>query len=379
MSKYTTEVRYICEEAAGLSDSTGFNDIESVITEAAPNVFNFNFPVFDEQYRLPLEKTILRHFYTREISDETVGLWKLRLWDKLNLIMPYYNKLYLSETLEFNPLYDVDYTRTSTTELDGSSTQNDTESTNRTANSEIESTGTSANTETRNLTDKQTGTDTTTNDTTVTDTKNLTDQTTGTSTVTNTGTVLEERDLEDTHSGTNSKTGSNTQRNLFSDTPQGALTGVENEKYLTDARKITDASTESGTDGSTDNHTGTVKTTNNLTQTTNNTDTVTQTGTDTVVTDGEQVRTANLTDLHTGTVGNSGNTSDNTTTEETETGSRTLQGRGTVNNVTEFVEHVVGKQGSGSFVQMIKEYRDALLNIDMMVLNELSDLFIALW
>lgn len=363
MSKYTTEVRYLCETAAGLDESKGFNNIDSILTQAAPQIFNFTFPIFDENYRLPLEKTILRHYYTREISEETVGLWKLRLWDRLSLIMPYYNKLYLSETLEFNPLYDVDYTRTSTTELGGSNTQNDTESSTRQVTAESERSETSANTETRNLSDQHTGTDKTENDTTVTDTKNLTDRKTGTQT--------EERDLEDTHTGQNSSTGSNTQRNLFSDTPQGALTGVENETYLTDARKITDSSSSSGSDSYTDGHTGTDETTFNTTDT--------HTGTDTAVTDGEQLRTVNLTDTQTGTVGNSGTTSGSDSSEQNETGSRTIQGRGTVNNTTEFVEHVIGKQGSLSYVQMIKEYRDALINIDQMILDELSDLFIALW
>lgn len=339
MSKYTTEIRYICENAAGLDESKGYQDIDDIITQAAPKIFDFDFPIFDENYRLPLEKTILRHYYTREIGEETVGLWKLRLWDRLSIIMPYYNKLYLSETLEFNPLYDVDYTRTSTTELDGSSTQNDTESNTRKTTGESESAGTTNNLETRQLTDTQTGTDKTETDGTVTNQK------TGTETKTDDITV------------TTSENG--TQRNLFSDTPQGALAGVENETYLTDARKITD--TRSGTSTTDDD----AQTTYNIT--------------DMQTTDTEQLRTTNLTDQHTGTVDNSGRTSETGSHEENETGSRTLEGHGTVNNTTEFVEHVIGKQGSYSFVQMIKEYREALINIDKMILDELSDLFIALW
>ena len=112
MSRYTTEVRFICENAAGYDESKGFNDIDEILTVAAPKVFNFDWPIFDENYRLPLEKKILRHNYTREICEETVGLWKLRLQDTLCNIMPYYNKLYESELLKFNPLYDVDMTTT---------------------------------------------------------------------------------------------------------------------------------------------------------------------------------------------------------------------------------------------------------------------------
>ena len=108
MSKYTTELRYICESLAGYDESQGFDEVDEILRKSAPLVFSFNYPIFDQAYRLPLEMKILRHFYTREISEETYGLWKLRLQAKMNEIMPYYNQLYRTETLEFNPLYDVD-------------------------------------------------------------------------------------------------------------------------------------------------------------------------------------------------------------------------------------------------------------------------------
>ena len=121
MSKYTTEVRFICEVAAGLSESAGESKVNEIIAKAAPVVFNFDWPIFDEAYRLGLEEKILRHYYTREIGEETVGLWKLRLEDRLNLVMPKYNQLYESAKLEFNPFYDVDYTRQGTNSGEGTS------------------------------------------------------------------------------------------------------------------------------------------------------------------------------------------------------------------------------------------------------------------
>ena len=110
MSQYTTELRYICESLAGLEHSVGYSDIDEVIDNSYDKIFDFNYPIFDENYRPLLEKKILKHFYTREIGQETYGLWKLKLNTKMNEIMPYYNKLYNSELLEFNPLYDVDLT-----------------------------------------------------------------------------------------------------------------------------------------------------------------------------------------------------------------------------------------------------------------------------
>lgn len=115
MSLYTTEVRFICEVAAGYTESQGADKIDEIINAAIPSIFNFDFPIFDEAYRFNLEKQILRHFYLREIGQETVGLWKFYLSQKLNDIMPYYNQLYKSQLLEFNPLYDVDLTREHTT------------------------------------------------------------------------------------------------------------------------------------------------------------------------------------------------------------------------------------------------------------------------
>lgn len=112
MSKYTTEVRFICEQYSGLTESVGLDNVDNVLQSSVDKVFDFYFPIFDESYRRPLELKILKHFYTREIGAETVGLWKLWMNDKLNVIMPYYNQLYKSALIEFNPLYDVNVTRT---------------------------------------------------------------------------------------------------------------------------------------------------------------------------------------------------------------------------------------------------------------------------
>lgn len=109
VSKYTTQLRFICETCAKLTESTGFNDIEDVLDMSWNKIFS-DFPIFDEQYRPELCKKILRHYYTREICCETVGRWKLFLSDKMKNIMPYYNQLYQSELLKIQPLVSVDRT-----------------------------------------------------------------------------------------------------------------------------------------------------------------------------------------------------------------------------------------------------------------------------
>ena len=65
MSKYTTEVRFLCESLTGHTDSVGYDDIDSVIEDALPIIFSFDFPIFDEEYRTVLETKIIRHYYTR--------------------------------------------------------------------------------------------------------------------------------------------------------------------------------------------------------------------------------------------------------------------------------------------------------------------------
>ena len=96
MALYTTQVRTICESAIGRNVPGGVDEINDILTQSAPLVFNFYFPIWDENYRLTLETKILKHYYMREIGAETVGLWKLWLDERLNLIMPYYNKFYIT-------------------------------------------------------------------------------------------------------------------------------------------------------------------------------------------------------------------------------------------------------------------------------------------
>lgn len=111
MSKYTTEVRFICENVVGEVESKGYGSVNDIIDRAVPLVFNFDFPIFDEEYRAGLCRKILKHYYTREIGFETIGLWKMKLDSRMNEIMPYYNKLYMSELIKVNPLYTNELTR----------------------------------------------------------------------------------------------------------------------------------------------------------------------------------------------------------------------------------------------------------------------------
>ena len=112
MGKYTTEVRFICECAVEMSESAGANSVREICLGAAPVLFREDLELFDDDYKQVLFPKILMHYYTREIAFETVGLWVLKLNTKMQEILPFYNQLYRSETLKFDPLHPFNLSRT---------------------------------------------------------------------------------------------------------------------------------------------------------------------------------------------------------------------------------------------------------------------------
>lgn len=109
MAYYTAQVRDICESLAGFEDHQGQRSVNYIIDQARKKIFDFDYPIFDKDYKGVLETKILKNYYTREICEETYGLWKLRLDNKMNLIMPYYNQLYESGLEGLNPFDDTNY------------------------------------------------------------------------------------------------------------------------------------------------------------------------------------------------------------------------------------------------------------------------------
>lgn len=258
MSKYTTEVRFICENLAGLDESVGASHVDDVLDACWDKIFN-DFELFEPEYKPVLCKKILKHYYTREIGFETAGMWMLKLNTKMAEIMPYYNQLYHSADLEFDPLHQIDYTKT--------------------VNDARTKTGTTqdASNRTKTMSESDNGTDI----------------------------------------GTTSDSG--TKYDLFSDTPQGGLNGVNNETYLTTADKVTN------------NNSGSSR--------------------------------MERRGSRSGTYGDS--LSKSTNENENNYGTRT--------------EIITGKLGGYSYSELLKQYRETMLNIDMMIINDLSDLFFGLW
>ena len=263
MSKYTTEVRYVCEQKAGLVESVGFSGVDEVLEKSWDKVITSRVKMFDEDYRKVLYKKILKHYYTREIGAETVGLWQLWMNTRLEEIMPYYNQLYESELIKIEPLRNVDYSRTYDKKGVGSKQET----------GRVDSTNTDSG--------KNEGTK--------------------------------------TRTGSASETSGST--DLYSDTPQGSITGLEEMKYLTNARKIDQTGSSSGNSNEsyTDN----------------------------------QSNTAHLLS----------DTANTTTHDDSEV----------------YTEKIVGKSDGASMSALLMEFRQSFLNIDMQVIGEFSDLFMNLW
>ena len=93
------------------------------------NNFDFGlkeYPIWKEEYRgervgnfwvSGLNRKILDHFYYYEIGQETPDMFKFMLNRKMNEIMPYFNKLYVTETLAFDPFETLDVTNTTDGEV----------------------------------------------------------------------------------------------------------------------------------------------------------------------------------------------------------------------------------------------------------------------
>lgn len=98
-----------------------------------------NYPIWDEGYRLSLNKKIIDRYWTREIGLETPNMFFHHLKRKMNEIMPYYNKLYLTEQIKYDPLTNIsmstlnEQTSTDNTGTESTADQNATSTSSATA------------------------------------------------------------------------------------------------------------------------------------------------------------------------------------------------------------------------------------------------------
>ena len=285
MSKYTVELKQICESYSGYYKNQSMTTTE-VIIGSIPKLFE-DVVLYDPTYKDVLFAKIIKHYYFREIGSDNVSKWIFWLQRKMNEILPYYNQLYKSATLEFNPFYDVDLKKTGQKLSD---VQGDIVKDNTLTN-ESDTMGSS---EAQN---------------------NVLNTTTKTVDVEDTGT-----------------SGSGT-FDVYSDTPQGALTNVINNSYLTNARKV-------DVDGDFENNGHS-----------------SESGTDT----SSVVSEVNSNNKTTGF--SAGNEVENKKIKTTDT----------------YLEEIKGKQGGEDYSTLLLKYRETFINIDMLIIKDLETLFFNLW
>lgn len=101
MSVYTTQLRFPVEQ---MLDDLGLSHAESNWPQVYKGLGLDSYPIFEEAHRQVLNDKIIRRYYFREIGLETVGLFRWYMNMTMQEIMPYYNQLYLSAQIEFDPL-----------------------------------------------------------------------------------------------------------------------------------------------------------------------------------------------------------------------------------------------------------------------------------
>lgn len=392
-----------------------------------------NYPIFDEGHRAILNNKIIRHYYFREICCDSPERFNFYLETKMDEIMPYYNQLYKSELLEYNPLATEFYSETNSLSKEtkkavenyikkiaeestgdnysGSKRENLNEDTKRDAS------GTETNKAIRTDKLKEVAVTTETNSNTRTDdlteavetTSGSTKNSDATNDSTTTNALKTTNSSENSGSGTSKTSGSKITG--FSDIPQAGYetTVTENadgsvtttsKGYLTtrttESTNEQNATTTKETGKATTDNTGTVTVKSKLIQKDEITETnsSTKTNTGTVENTGSVDKT--VTKDNTGTQNND---SDGTTTE-TETGSKTNK-----NNIYEDTQRNVfvssknvgenaeqekrhekengelfaeGRRGI-SPADLIKKYREIIQNVDMMIIDELNDLFMGVF
>lgn len=335
------------------------------VVAAGHNIFDFPYPFYDERKRHEFEEKFIRHFYFREIGCSTIDRFKVYLEDKMNVVFPYYNKLFEAAAIEYDLLNNYNLTEEFTTTR---------ENTGKTAG--VSSTvgqlfGTQESESQNDRTVDSVGNADTMGHDTETETSNSTTETTGTSKTDTTNSQT----VEGSNNKTTTESVEDSKRNVkkFLDTPQGQ-TDLSNSKYLTDLTDVTEDGeqtrngTESGTDTQTTNGSG-----SSDTETTGDSETTTTRNGEKNTTVNQETTGKETTDDHvSATVTDEQKTTqDNNTrtfmdSKQTETHTLTRIGN-------------IGVQTGADMVRIHVELQKTLRKIERMFFDECEDLFMLVY
>lgn len=122
MSKYTIEIRTICDLLTRNTVESWFKDYElsDYLTDDEIQVINERGTWSKDK----LAKKIIDYYYTREIGFETIELFKIHVKSKMNNIMESKLPLIYSSAIKYDPLVNVDVTTTVSRRVDDSANAN---------------------------------------------------------------------------------------------------------------------------------------------------------------------------------------------------------------------------------------------------------------
>ena len=374
MATYTMPLKAIIEQPTqNRNDLT----LKQRLEVGRVNLFkDIDYPIFNENYRSEFETKFIRYFYNKEIGFETESLFKFELETWLQINMPYYNQLFESELLEYDPLTNIamqfDQDLKQDTTLDTTKDSQEDSTSNSVTQSSFE-----------HDTQRDTTTDTTTNRTQNTKTDTTTDVTghseTNSTQDSNTTSTTDTTTNSDTHTQSDT-TQDSFNRKISSDTPDNRLHLSSNDgsgviEYANDITETMDKST-----GNTTTDTNTTDTTNSNTNTTDKTTSNSQTDTT------EKTDTHSNQDVTENTTSNS--VTDDTTKQKgwdhSETNAKgqiigNIVGHDVGNKLENLYNERYGKDGSITYQQMIQELRATFLRIERQIFREMTELFMLLY
>ena len=118
MSKYTTQLRWVVEQAcadAGVSPEPANwpTAYAKLGLASSGNILGLApYPVYQEAARATVNDAIIRRYWMNEIGAETAARFAWNLNDALSLVMPYYNQLWEMKVLDASHLVGEDSTET---------------------------------------------------------------------------------------------------------------------------------------------------------------------------------------------------------------------------------------------------------------------------
>lgn len=283
------------------------------IEEGRKQLFDFDYPFFDDDYKSVFETNFIRSFYFREIGFDVMDRFKFELENYMRLNMSYWNKLFESELIEYDVLTNYKLTEEYKRNVDKNQDVDNKRSTDSKLDVKANAVG-SANATgktTTDTTDHSTGSSNSTNDT-------------------NNKSVVGNK--------SNSKT---TNDEVYSDTPQGMLS---NKDYATNATFT--------------------KNTNDKSNDTTTTDTGKANGSNTQKSDSTGNQISDTTQQS--------STKDDQTTNQLEVGKDNLIGKTKTLTVEDYILTKVGKVGERNYPKMIEEYRSTLLRIEKQIFKEMN-------